>query len=105
MHSLNAFNFLYAADLFDMTECPVRAVHFWDDPPPSLQQTLTIPFSVQAPFFPPIDTPSLPGRESIRGAEGDPHFRLLDHIQVLTRNSNDSASTAEASRGSDFMLH
>lgn len=85
--------------LFDMTECSLRAVCVWDDPPPSLQWPLVIVSSVQASFLPPIDAPSPPGRESIRRTEGDPHFWLLDHIQVLTRNSDDSSSTTGQNDG------
>lgn len=54
-----------------------------------------IPVSGQDSFIPPDDAPSPPGWESVRGTESDPHFGLLDHIQVLTRDSNDSASPAK----------
>ncbi len=77
-----------------MTEVTLGAVHLWDDPSPSLQRTLMSLSSVQAFFILSIHAPSPPGRECIRRTEGDPHFWLLDHIQVLPRNSDDSASTA-----------
>lgn len=82
--------FVCGANLFDMTERPLRTVHLWDDPPPSLQRTPTLLSSGQAPF----NAPPPPGGQSIRRTEGDPHLRLLDHIQVLTGNSDDSSSTA-----------
>lgn len=81
--------------LFDMAESPLRTVCVWDDPPPSFQWTLVILSSTHTPPLPPLDAPPPPGWESIRRTEGDPHLWLLDHIQVLTRNSDDSASTAE----------
>lgn len=85
-------------DLFDMTECTLRAVGLWDDPPQSLHWTPMIPVSGQDPFIPPDDAPSPPRGESVRRTESDPHFGLLDHIQVLTRDSNDSASPAKERR-------
>lgn len=57
-----------------------------------------IPVSGQDPFIPPDDAPSPPRGESVRRTESDPHFGLLDHIQVLTRDSNDSASPAKERR-------
>lgn len=81
-----------------MAEFTLRAIFLWDDPPPSLRQTPVSLSLTQASFVSLIDAPSLPGRESIRRTEGDPHFWLLDHIQVLTRNSDDSASTVEERR-------
>lgn len=76
-----------------MTERALRAVCLWDDPPPSLQWTMRILTSLQDSFIPPIQAPSPPRGKSVRRTEGDPHFWLLDHIQVLTRDSDDSAST------------
>lgn len=81
--------------LFDMTECTLGAVRLRHNPPQSLQWILQILISVQAFFCPPAYAPSPPGRERIRGTEGDSHFRLLDHIQVPTRDSDDSATPAE----------
>lgn len=52
-----------------------------------------MPF-VQHSLISPADTPfPPPWGESIWRTEGDPHFWLLDHIQVLTSDSDDSAST------------
>lgn len=85
----------HISHLFDVTERPVWAARLRNDPPPSLQRTPLLPPSEDPPAVAPLP-PS--GRKSIWGTEGYPHFRLLDHIQVLTRDSNDSAASAEESR-------
>ncbi len=95
-----------------MTECTLGAVHLWDNPPPPFQCSPLILSSAQDSISPPVGASSPPRGEGVRGAEGDPHFWLLDNIQVLTRDSDDSASTAEDSRQtekkhgvSDHKLH
>lgn len=88
-----------------MTECALGAVRLRDDPPPSLEWTPKILSSVQDSFIPPVRAPPPPSRgKSVRRTEGDPHFWLLDHIQVLTRDSDDSASTAGESTEKEHLL-
>lgn len=83
------------AYLFDIAEFTLGAICLWDNPPPSAQWTLAILSSTLTWFSPLPKTPPLPWRESIRRTESDPHLWLLDHVQVLTRNPDDSASTVK----------
>jgi len=84
--------------MFDMAERSLRAVCLWNNPPPPFQRALVIPSPARSAFVLPPDAPSPSGRKSIGRTEGYPHFRLLDHIQVLTGNTDYSASTAGRKR-------
>lgn len=91
----SSFLSLCGAYLFDVTERSLGALCLWDDPPPSLHAPPVVPSSAQTPSTPPSDAPSPPGGEGVGRTEGHPHLGLLDHIQVLPGDSDDTPSTAE----------
>lgn len=86
--------------MLDLAESSVRTFHLRDDSPPSLRWGSVILLGIPGPVAPSVHTsPSSPAPsprgEGVRRAQGDPHLWLLDHVEVLTRDSDDSATTAE----------
>lgn len=80
--------------VFDLAERPFRTLRLGDDSPVSLQ--LRVPGPLHPPVHaPPSPPPPPPRGEGVGRTEGDPHLRLLDHVKVLARDSDDSAATAE----------
>lgn len=76
-----------------MTESAVKAICICSNSPLSLQlDAMIVACDIK-------DLSPFPSRaERLRRTENDPHFRFLNDIQVLTRDSNNSSSTMKQSK-------